>query len=156
MRLVILETPYAGDVPTNIDYAREAMRDCILVHGESPFASHMLLAANGVLEDGDQIERNLLKLQVEEQALVRESDKASKTRLVETRREIAELQEQRDAMRAQWMNEREVLSQLRDLPPKLEELRLESERAKRKGDLGRAAEIEYGRIPEVERQIEYS
>jgi len=101
----------------------------------------------------DQIERNLLKLQMEEQALVRESDKASKTRLVEARREIAELQEQRDAMRAQWMNEKSVLSDLHALSPKLEELRLESERHKRRGDLGKAAEIEYGKIPEIERQI---
>ncbi len=102
----------------------------------------------------DQIERNLLKLQMEEQALVRESDKASKTRLVEAKREIAEMQEQRDAMRAQWMAEKEVISELRDLPPKLEELRLESERAKRRGDLGKAAEIEYGKVPELEKQIE--
>jgi ATP-dependent Clp protease ATP-binding subunit ClpB len=102
----------------------------------------------------DQIERNLLKLQMEEQALVRETDKASKTRLVEVKREIAELQEQRDAMRAQWMAEKEIITELRDLPPQLEELRLESERAKRRGDLGKAAEIEYGKIPEVEKQLE--
>ena len=102
----------------------------------------------------DQIERNLLKLQMEEQALKREHDKASKARLVELKREIAELQEQRDAMRAQWMAEKEVISELRVLPPQLEELRLESERAKRAGDLGKAAEIEYGKIPEVEKQLE--
>ncbi|MFO0611330.1 MAG: ATP-dependent chaperone ClpB [Polyangiaceae bacterium] len=102
----------------------------------------------------DQLERTLLKLQMEEQALVRESDKASKARLVETKREIAELKEQRDSMRAQWMNEKEILGQLRDLSPKVEELRLESERAKRRGELGKAAEIEYGKIPEIEKQIE--
>ncbi len=102
----------------------------------------------------DQIERNLMKLQMEEQALVRESDKASKTRLVEAKREIAEMQEERDAMRAQWMNEKEVISELRGLPPQLEALRIESEQAKRRGDLGKAAEIEYGKIPELEKQIE--
>jgi ATP-dependent Clp protease ATP-binding subunit ClpB len=102
----------------------------------------------------DQVERNLLKLQMEEQALVRETDKASKARLVDCRREIAELKEQRDAMRAQWMNEKALLSELRELSPKLEDLRLESDRAKRRGDLGKAAEIEYGKIPEIERQME--
>ena len=101
----------------------------------------------------DQLERTLLKLQMEEQALVHESDKASKARLIETKREIAEFKEQRDAMRAQWMNEKEIIGQLRDLSPKVEELRLESERAKRRGELGKAAEIEYGRIPEVEKEI---
>src|SRR5258708_7779793 len=102
----------------------------------------------------DQIERNLLKLQMEEQALVRESDKVSKNRLVDARREIAELKEQRDAMRAQWMNEKTLLGELRELNPTLEDLRLESDRAKRRGELGKAAEIEYGKIPELERQRE--
>ncbi|MGK3988173.1 ATP-dependent chaperone ClpB [Sorangium sp. So ce136] len=102
----------------------------------------------------DQVERDLLKLQMEEQALKRESDKASKARLDEVRREIAELQGQRDAMRAQWMREKELISELRQLKPQIEELRLEEERLKRAGDLGRAAEIHYGRIPEIEKKLE--
>ena len=102
----------------------------------------------------DQVQRELLKLQMEEQALKRETDKASKLRIEETIREIAEKQAQRSAMRAQWMAEKEILAELRSLTPKIEELRLESETAKRKGDLGKAAEIEYGRIPEVEKQRE--
>ncbi|XXU45583.1 ATP-dependent chaperone ClpB [Sorangium sp. So ce1014] len=102
----------------------------------------------------DQVERDLLKLQMEEQALKRESDKASKARLDEVRREIADLQGQRDAMRAQWMREKELISELRQLKPQIEELRLEEERLKRAGDLGRAAEIHYGRIPEIEKKLE--
>ncbi len=102
----------------------------------------------------DQVERGLLKLQMEEQALKRESDKASKARLEELKKEIAELRSQRDAMRAQWMAEKSVLGDLRAMAPKIEELRLESETAKRRGDLGKAAEIEYGKIPELERQRE--
>ncbi|XXT51827.1 ATP-dependent chaperone ClpB [Sorangium sp. So ce542] len=102
----------------------------------------------------DQVERDLLKLQMEEQALKRESDKASKARLDEVRREIAELQGQRDAMRAQWMREKELISELRQLKPQIEELRLEEERLKRAGDLGRAAEIHYGKIPEIEKKLE--
>ncbi|AUX37588.1 ATP-dependent chaperone ClpB [Sorangium cellulosum] len=102
----------------------------------------------------DQVERDLLKLQMEEQALKRESDKASKARLDEVRREIAELQGQRDAMRAQWMREKELISELRQLKPQIEELKLEEERLKRAGDLGRAAEIHYGKIPEIEKKLE--
>jgi ATP-dependent Clp protease ATP-binding subunit ClpB len=102
----------------------------------------------------DQCERGLLKLQMEEQALKRETDKASKTRLEELVKEIADKQAERNAMRAQWMAEKEVLAELRVLTPKIEELRLESEAAKRRGDLGKAAEIEYGKIPEVEKKRE--
>ncbi|MGK4008463.1 ATP-dependent chaperone ClpB [Sorangium sp. So ce1036] len=102
----------------------------------------------------DQVERDLLKLQMEEQALKRESDRASKARLDDVRREIAELQGKRDAMRAQWMREKELISEVRKLQPQIEELRLEEERLKRAGDLGRAAEIHYGRIPEVEKKLE--
>jgi len=101
----------------------------------------------------DQVERNLLKLQMEEQALHRETDKASKARLEDVKREIAELQAQRDAMRAQWMREKELISELRALQPQIEELRNEEERYKRAGDLGRAAEIHYGKIPEIEKKL---
>jgi ATP-dependent Clp protease ATP-binding subunit ClpB len=101
----------------------------------------------------DQVERNLLKLQMEEQALQRETDKASKARLEELKREIADLQAQRDAMRAQWMREKELITEIRALQPKIEELRNEEERYKRLGDLGKAAEIHYGRIPEIEKNV---
>ncbi|MFO0551379.1 MAG: ATP-dependent chaperone ClpB [Polyangiaceae bacterium] len=102
----------------------------------------------------DQVERELLKLQMEEQALKRESDQTSKARLVDVKKEIAEKQSQRTGMRAQWMAEKEIIGELRAIPAALEELRLESEAAKRRGDLGKAAEIEYGKIPEVERKRE--
>jgi ATP-dependent Clp protease ATP-binding subunit ClpB len=102
----------------------------------------------------DEVERNLLKLQIEEQAMKRESDKASKARLEVVRREIAELRDQRDAMRAQWLREKELLQVIRDHQPKLEELKNEEEQAQRRGDLGKAAEIHYGRIPELHKKLE--
>jgi ATP-dependent Clp protease ATP-binding subunit ClpB len=101
----------------------------------------------------DEIERKLLMLQMEEQALKRETDKASKARVGEVKKEIGDLQSTRDAMRAQWMREKEILVEVRKLQPQLEELRHEEELATRKGDLGKAAEIHYGKIPEVERQL---
>src|SRR5262249_16939003 len=102
----------------------------------------------------DQVERKLMQLQMEEQALKRESDKASKSRLAEVKREIAELQSRRDAMRAQWMREKEIISEIRKITPTIEELRLDEERAQRAGDLGKAAEIHYGKIPELEKKLE--
>ncbi|MEZ4310722.1 MAG: ATP-dependent chaperone ClpB [Polyangiaceae bacterium] len=102
----------------------------------------------------DQVERELLRLQVEEAALKREEDRASKIRLEEVRREIAELEDKRTGMRAQWLNEKEVISKIREIQPQIEEMRLEEERASRSGDLGKAAEIKYGKIPGLQKQLE--
>lgn len=101
----------------------------------------------------DQAERDLLRLQIEEQALKRESDKASRTRLEDVGREISALQTRRDTMRAQWQKEREVVAVIRRYREELEGLRREEDEVKRKGDLGKAAEILYGRIPETERKL---
>jgi ATP-dependent Clp protease ATP-binding subunit ClpB len=102
----------------------------------------------------DEVERTLVKLQMEEQALKRESDKASRARFEEVKREIAELQTKRDAMRAVWLREKELIGEIRKLQPQIEELRNEEERATRAGDLGKAAEIHYGKIPEMQKKLE--
>ncbi|MRG94562.1 ATP-dependent chaperone ClpB [Polyangium spumosum] len=101
----------------------------------------------------DNVERQLVKLGMEEQALGREPDKASKARLEDVKREMAELQGKRDAMRAQWMREKELLSEIKKTKETIEELKLDEEREKRRGDLGKAAEIHYGKIPEVEKKL---
>ncbi|MFO0586311.1 MAG: ATP-dependent chaperone ClpB [Polyangiaceae bacterium] len=101
----------------------------------------------------DQVEREMVRLQVEEAALKREEDKASRARLEEVRREIAELQDKRASMRAQWLTEKDIIKEIRDAQPQLEQLRLEEERATRVGDLGKAAEIKFGRIPEVQKRL---
>jgi ATP-dependent Clp protease ATP-binding subunit ClpB len=102
----------------------------------------------------DQVQRKLLQLRIEEQALTRERDKASKARLEELRREVGELNEQRDGMRAQWLREKEIIERLRKHQVELEDLRQQEESARRSGDLGKAAEIHYGRIPAVEKVTE--
>jgi len=102
----------------------------------------------------DIVERQLVKLGMEEQALQREPDKASKARLEEVKREIAELQTKRDTMRAQWMREKEIIGDIRKAKQAIEDLRVEEESFKRKGDLGRAAEVHYGKIPDAEKKLE--
>src|SRR6478735_3633589 len=102
----------------------------------------------------DQVQRKLLQLRIEEQALTRERDKGSKARLEELRREVAELNEQRDGMRAQWLREKEIIERLRKNQVELEELRQQAETARRSGDLGKAAEIQYGRIPNLDKESE--
>jgi ATP-dependent Clp protease ATP-binding subunit ClpB len=102
----------------------------------------------------DAVARKLMQLQIEEQALKKERDVVSRARGEDVRRQIAELEETAGGMRAQWQREREVIDQIRKTQPEIERLRHEAEEAQRRGDLGRAAEISYGRIPELERKTE--
>jgi ATP-dependent Clp protease ATP-binding subunit ClpB len=102
----------------------------------------------------DAVTRRLMQLQIEAQALKKERDPASKARLEEVKRQIAELEESSSAMKAQWQREREIIEQIRKAQPESERLRREAELAQRKGDLGRAAEITYGAIPELEKKLE--
>jgi ATP-dependent Clp protease ATP-binding subunit ClpB len=102
----------------------------------------------------DAVRRRLMQLQIEEQALKKERDPASKARVEDVKRQIAELEESSSGMRAQWQREKEVIDQIRKLQPQIERLRQEADEAQRKGDLGKVAELTYGRIPEIEKKIE--
>jgi ATP-dependent Clp protease ATP-binding subunit ClpB len=102
----------------------------------------------------DAVQRKLTQLQIEQEALKKERDQASKMRLEQVKVEIADLQENSQAMRAQWLREKEVIEQIRASQPEMESLRAEAESAQRKGDLGRAAEIRYGKLPEIERRVD--
>ena len=102
----------------------------------------------------DVVQRRLTQLQIEQEALKKERDAASKTRRDIIRKDISDLEEQLDAMKAQWLREKEVIDEIRKIAPQLENLRAEAEQAQRKGDLGKAAEISYGKIPELEKTIE--
>ena len=102
----------------------------------------------------DGVQRRLLQLQIEREALKKERDPASKTRLHIIKTGISDLEEQLGAMKAQWLREKEVIDQIRKLTPQLEDLRAEAEQAQRAGDLGKAAEISYGKIPEQEKKID--
>jgi ATP-dependent Clp protease ATP-binding subunit ClpB len=102
----------------------------------------------------DQLERRLVQLSIEEQALSRERDQGSRSRLEELRREKAELTNVRDVARAQWQRERDIIQSIRDKQVRVDELRSEQDRARKQADLARVAEIQYGKIPELERAIE--
>ncbi len=117
-------------------------------------ASKIKMEVDSMPAEIDTVQRRLTQLQIEQEALKKERDPASKARLDDIKREISELEEQRDAMRAQWMREKELIDQIRKAQPQLEELRVEAETAQRRGDLGKAAEIRYGTIPELEKRVE--
>jgi ATP-dependent Clp protease ATP-binding subunit ClpB len=104
----------------------------------------------------DAVQRRLMQLQIEEQALKKERDPASKARLEEVKRSVAELEESAKGMRAQWQREKEVIEEIRKAQREIEKLRNEAEQAQRRGDLGKAAEIGYGKIPELDKRIEES
>ncbi|EOD64762.1 ATP-dependent chaperone ClpB [Amycolatopsis vancoresmycina] len=102
----------------------------------------------------DEVERAVRRLEIEEMALAKESDAASKERLAALRAELAEKRETLTALTARWQNEKGSIERVRELKEQLEQLRGESERAERDGDLGKAAELRYGRIPALEKEFE--
>ncbi len=102
----------------------------------------------------DKIERKLLKLKIEQQALSKETDSSSKSRLEKINAEISELTGERDAMHLRWENERSAIEGIREKKGQLEQLKNEQSRAERDGDLETAAKIMYGQIPQLSKEIE--
>jgi ATP-dependent Clp protease ATP-binding subunit ClpB len=101
----------------------------------------------------DEVERAVRRLEIEEMALAKESDPASVQRLATLRAELADRREQLAELSTRWQNEKNAIEATRELKEQLEQLRGESERAERDGDLGRAAELRYGKIPVLEKQL---
>jgi len=95
-----------------------------------------------------------MQLEIERQALQREEDKRSKARLKEIEQRIADLREESSGMKAKWQSEKEAIEHMRTAKAELEQLRLQLDQARNAGDLARASEIQYGKIPELERKLE--
>ena len=102
----------------------------------------------------DEIERRLRQLEIEKQAVMKDDSKDAKEKLEKLQREIAELEERRGALRAQWLAEKEIIQRIRQLKEQIEQTRLEAEKATREGDLTRAAELKYGRLVELQKELE--
>ena len=116
-------------------------------------ASRLRIEIDSVPEQIDEVERRIIQLQIEQQALEKEEDDASKQRLKKLNAELAELKEKSNALKAGWQNEKANLEQIRELMGQIETLRSESEKAKRTGNLAKASELEYGKIPALESQL---
>jgi ATP-dependent Clp protease ATP-binding subunit ClpB len=101
----------------------------------------------------DELTRRVTRLEIEEAALAKEKDKASKQRLEELRKELADLRVEADAMRAQWEAERQALKKVQTLREEIERVRLEADQAERAYDLNRAAELRFGRLAELDRRL---
>jgi ATP-dependent Clp protease ATP-binding subunit ClpB len=101
----------------------------------------------------DELTRRVMRLEIEEAALAKESDPASKARLDDLRRELADLRAQADALRAQWEAERQALRRIQALREEIEQVRQQAELAERNYDLNAAAELRMGKLPELDRRL---
>ncbi|MBV9130064.1 MAG: ATP-dependent chaperone ClpB, partial [Verrucomicrobia bacterium] len=104
-------------------------------------------------EELEVLERRILQLEIEREALRKEKDRPSKERLVTLEKELANLNSDRDALKAQWEGEKHAIDDIQKLRAALELARTEMEQAQRKGDLTRVAEYKYGKIPQLEQQL---
>lgn len=102
----------------------------------------------------DQVERKILQLQIEKQSLSKETDDASKERLIKLEKELSEYTNKRDSMRLQWQNEKNSIDKSRQLKEKLEQAKFEEEKFSREGNLEKAAEYKYSIIPQLQKDLE--
>ncbi|MEC4175256.1 AAA family ATPase [Adlercreutzia sp. R7] len=116
-------------------------------------ASRLRIEIDSMPEEVDAAERKLIQMQIEEQALMKESDMASQERLEKLRHDIAAARESLDAQKAEWQNEKDAIVNVQNLKAELESAQLDEERATREGNLQVASEIRYSRIPQLQQQL---
>jgi ATP-dependent Clp protease ATP-binding subunit ClpB len=116
-------------------------------------ASRLRIEIDSMPTEIDEVERKIRQLEVEQEALKKEKDPASRERLAVLRKQLAELGEKRTGMKAHWEAEKQAIGKIRSLKEEVERLKEEERRAERAGDLGKVAEIRYGKVSEVERRL---
>jgi ATP-dependent Clp protease ATP-binding subunit ClpB len=116
-------------------------------------ASRLKIELDSMPTEIDVIERQIMQHEMERQALKKEKDPASKERLKKLEKELAGLKENSNALKAEWQKEKAVIEEQRKWKEELDQLRTELERAQRRGELAKASEIQYGRIPELEKKL---
>jgi ATP-dependent Clp protease ATP-binding subunit ClpB len=116
-------------------------------------AARLRMEIDSLPNELDEVQRRIMQLEIEREALRKEKDKASKERLEKLEKELANLKEEKDRLAAHWSQEKEAIQAVRKLREELEQVRLEVERATRSGDYAKASELQYGRLPETERRI---
>jgi ATP-dependent Clp protease ATP-binding subunit ClpB len=117
-------------------------------------ASRLRMEIDSMPAEIDEVERRIMQLEIEREALRKESDRASVERLGKLEKELADLKERKTRLAAQWQKEKDAIQGVRGQKEELEKLRQEVERAQRSGDYAKASELQYGRIPALERKIQ--
>src|ERR1700712_2515038 len=115
--------------------------------------SRLRMQVDSKPEELDELDRRLIQLKIEREALRKETDTASRDRLAKLEKELSEIQEKSDAMSGAWKAEKDTLASAQKLKEQLDQARSEAEVAQRRGDLGRASQLLYGDIPDLERKI---
>ncbi|MGQ0648026.1 MAG: ATP-dependent chaperone ClpB [Gemmatimonadaceae bacterium] len=116
-------------------------------------ASRLRIEIDSMPQEIDEVERRIVQLEIERQALMKEKDREAVERRQSLERELADLRERSAGMKAQWQREKETLGAVGQIKQQIEDARMAAEQATRSGDLGRAAEIQYGTIPQLERKL---
>jgi ATP-dependent Clp protease ATP-binding subunit ClpB len=116
-------------------------------------ASKLRMEIDSMPAELDEVERAISRLEIEREALKKESDPASKERLRKLEKELADLKESSEGLRAQWKQEKAAIAEIRDKKSKLEDIRTQIERAERAADYAKAAELKYGVLAQVEREV---
>jgi ATP-dependent Clp protease ATP-binding subunit ClpB len=117
-------------------------------------ASRLRIEIDSMPQEIDEVDRRIIQLEIEKQALRREEDPESARRRETIEQELAGLRERVGGMKAQWQSEKDQIARRSALKQRLDDLRVEAERATRTGDLSRAAEIQYGEVPAAERELQ--
>ncbi|MGA1309526.1 MAG: ATP-dependent chaperone ClpB [Gemmatimonadaceae bacterium] len=116
-------------------------------------ASRLRIEIDSLPQEIDEVERRVVQLEIERQALAKEKDAATVERRTALEQELAQLKERSGTMKAQWQLEKDALGEVGRVKQRIDEARTEAERATRAGDLGTAAEIQYGRVPQLEAEL---
>src|SRR5438876_6196776 len=117
-------------------------------------ASRLRIEIDSLPVEIDEIERRIVQLEIERQALKKEKDKPSRERLSKLEQELADLREKSSAMKAEWQKEKTALNKVKELKEKIERTRFEAEQATREGELNKAAELRYGIILAIEKELQ--
>jgi ATP-dependent Clp protease ATP-binding subunit ClpB len=116
-------------------------------------ASKLRMEIDSMPAELDEVERRIMQLEIEREALRKEKDKASVERLGKLEKELADLKEERGGLAAHWQQEKDAIQKIRELKEELESVRRDVESAQRGGDYAKASELQYGRVPQLEQQI---
>ena len=117
-------------------------------------ASSLRIEIDSMPTEIDEVERKIIQLEIERQALKKETDKVSKERLGKLEKELAELKEKSGRMKLHWKSEKQAIQKIRIVKEKIEKAKTDAEKAQREGDLGKAAELRYGTLTELQNQLE--
>jgi ATP-dependent Clp protease ATP-binding subunit ClpB len=117
-------------------------------------ASRIRIEIDSMPEEIDELERRIIQIEIEKQALKKEKDKSAKEKLESLNKELAELKEQSDALKVRWQAEKKLIEDMNKLKEEIDALKMEEQTAERQGDLGKVAEIRYGKLVETQKDLD--